>query len=674
VSEQVTRQEEPPPEKTVRLKTRQDHLQRVVNRRSPFEAACELIWNALDADATRVSVLLHEDAIGGISVDVADDGHGFDEKVASRAFENLGASWKKGQRSPGGRALHGQAGEGRLSAFAIGAQVTWTSRALRRGKVEEVRVFGTCDNLASFKLSGPVSSLMFPGTTVAIRQVDATLRSLLADNVHVKVAEKFALYLRQHPTVAIDWNGTRVDPAVLVEHVEEITLPTVALKDGEESSVQLTVIEWNHSVRRELALCDAEGFCLRTTKTSVQAPGFNFTAYLKSERLRELHDENLLDFEDLNTGLQPLLEAAREGLRGYVRRRASSQAAGIVEEWKKEDVYPFDGNPQTPIEEVERQVFDAVASRVNEFLPEFSEAAKTTKKFSLRMLRSAIEQSPSALKRIIEEVLELPAQKREELVELLEKTSLTAIINASKEIVDRLDFLAGLEAVLFDSEHKKHLKERTHLHRLLAANPWIFGEEFHMSVDDQSLTEVLRKHLGKLGRDDPVDEGVKRLDGTTGIVDLMLSKKTAIAGAKEFEHLVVELKRPSQKIDQKVVNQIEGYAYAVARDERFRDSKVRWVFWAISNEMDDFARQKVTGQNDRPDGMLDSKSDPQMTIWVKTWGQVIDECRCRLQFYRERLEYMASQDEGLAHLRKQYPEHVPKSVQEEPSQPNGDTS
>lgn len=326
-----------PSEKTVRLKTRQDHLQRVVKRRSPFDAVCELIWNALDADATRVGVVLHEDSIGGITVDVTDDGHGFDQKVASRAFENLGASWKKGQRSPGGRALHGQAGEGRLSAFAIGAQVTWTSRARREDKVEEVRVSGTAENLTSFKISGPISSSRSPGTKVEIRQVDATLRSLLADGVHTRVAERFALYLRQHPNVTIEWNGAEIDPNILVDHFEEIPLSTVQLKDGNASSVQLTVIEWNHSVRRELALCDAGGFCLRTTKPSVQAPGCNFTAYLKSERLRELHDDNMLDFEDLNTGLQPLLDAAKEALRSYVRRRASSQAAGIVEEWKREE-------------------------------------------------------------------------------------------------------------------------------------------------------------------------------------------------------------------------------------------------------------------------------------------------------------------------------------------------
>jgi hypothetical protein len=41
---------------------------------------------------------------------------------------------------------------------------------------------------------------------------------------------------------------------------------------------------------------------------------------------------------------------------------------------------------------------------------------------------------------------------------------------------------------------------------------------------------------------------------------------------------VIELKRPSKRIDAKVLSQIEGYAFAIAEDERFKDSRVRWIF------------------------------------------------------------------------------------------------
>ena len=40
---------------------------------------------------------------------------------------------------------------------------------------------------------------------------------------------------------------------------------------------------------------------------------------------------------------------------------------------------------------------------------------------------------------------------------------------------------------------------------------------------------------------------------------------------------------PKVSIDSKAASQIESYAFTVADDERFRDTKTRWVFRAVSN-------------------------------------------------------------------------------------------
>ena len=160
-------------------------------------------------------------------------------------------------------------------------------------------------------------------------------------------------------------------------------------------------------------------------------------------------------------------------------------------------------------------------------------------------------------------------------------------------VADRLKFLHGLEALLFNSDTKGHLKERSQLHRILADNTWVFGEEFSLTVDDQSLTEVLRKHRKLVGQDTVIDGPVKRIDGKVGIVDLMLSRSIPQNHADEREHLVVELKRPAVKVGAEEIKQIEQYAYTVVDDERFRHLKTSWSFWIISNDMDAFARVKT---------------------------------------------------------------------------------
>jgi hypothetical protein len=60
----------------------------------PIQALAELIWNALDADATAVNIDFEHDAIGGMSkIVVTDNGHGIPRAEAPQLFKNLGGSW-----------------------------------------------------------------------------------------------------------------------------------------------------------------------------------------------------------------------------------------------------------------------------------------------------------------------------------------------------------------------------------------------------------------------------------------------------------------------------------------------------------------------------------------------------------------------------------------------------
>lgn len=99
-------------------------------RAKPVPALAELIWNALDADATRVAVeLTYEDLAGGLSrILVNDNGSGIRRDEAATLFGNLGGSWKRTTRETpeGHRRVHGQEGRGRYKAFALGKAVTWT--------------------------------------------------------------------------------------------------------------------------------------------------------------------------------------------------------------------------------------------------------------------------------------------------------------------------------------------------------------------------------------------------------------------------------------------------------------------------------------------------------------------------------------------------------------------
>ena len=63
--------------KTFQIQVHDDHLERIAQTRKPILALAELIWNGVDADATRIDVTLIDDDLNGLkAIKVADNGHG----------------------------------------------------------------------------------------------------------------------------------------------------------------------------------------------------------------------------------------------------------------------------------------------------------------------------------------------------------------------------------------------------------------------------------------------------------------------------------------------------------------------------------------------------------------------------------------------------------------------
>ncbi len=647
---------------TFEIEVQDDHLQRIAQVQKPILAVAELIWNAVDADADRVTITLQDDQLGGISaIEVSDNGHGIPYQDAAKLFSRLGGSWKQGGRQSHEkhRILHGKEGRGRFRAFALGRVVDWDVCYQADDELRRYRLSMIKDRLKRVDLGTETAAApgFHRGVTVTISELSHQPRSLRTAAIIEEMAQIFALYLRQYPDVKIVFAGTLIDPAAVEEHVASYDLPNIITADGKTYSASLEIVEWRMRAERRLFFCDAGGFPLDDTSPGVQAPGFDFTAYLKSDYFSKLLTENRLEIATLDGPTDQALAAAKNAMREHFRKRASEKAAGLVAEWQRDKVYPYDDEPEGVVAEAERQVFNVVALNVNHYLPAFQGADDKTKRLQLHLLRNAIESAPADLSRILNEVLELPAETRQELAGLLDRTTLAAIIGASKIVGDRLSYLRGLETLVFDEDFREKVRERTQLHRIIAENAWMFGEQYHLSVDDQSLTEVLKKHIKAQGREIEIDAPVQRLDGRRGIVDLMFSRNISRAGSAEREHLIVELKRPSVPIDSSAADQIESYALAVAEDERFRDVDTKWVFWVVSNEVTEQMRRRST-QKDRAQGIIYQDDKDRITIWVKTWGQLIEECRARLRFFEEKLKFTPDRDSSLAHLKATYPKHL----------------
>lgn len=651
---------------TIPISAKEDFLQRQA-KTTPIKAVAELIWNGLDAGSDHVVVEIVENGITGIDeISVSDKGLGIPHDEVSELFGNLGDSWKKKKGRVNGRALHGKDGQGRFKAFALGEKVEWrTVYETEKNKRFTFTIEGQFSALSAMSSTVPVEAGNIPtGTTVVVTRISQSLGSLLSENAPMELAKIFAAYLSRYPSVSVEYSGEVIDPTALLDHSATLEIDEIQLPDGSKTSATVEVREWAFKTERELHLCDEAGISLHQIEPGIQAPGFDFTAYIKCDHFRELDKENKLTLEDLHPEVNVIVNAAKRSLRGYFRRRLAEKQRAQVERWKEEEIYPYaDSTNLSPLQEVERQVFDILAVNLESYLPDFDESATQSRKFTFRLLSQAIKDNPESVQHIITEVLNLKKDEQDELSELMEKTSLFSIISAASEIANRLNFLRGLHDLIFDKDTKAALLERDQLHKILENEAWLFDENFNISGSEERLEEVLMKHIGFLKDREDGETKVDVGDGKTGRIDLMFNRAISPRDA-EMDYLVVELKRPTKKIDAEVITQIKQYAMAVAGDERFHGVPARWKFVAVSNEMNQFAKQD-SDQPNRPAGLVWESNDKTISVWVREWAEVINTAKAKLNFVNSTLDFEADRASSRAYLEKVHSKFLPDIASEE---------
>ncbi|WP_217236269.1 ATP-binding protein [Streptomyces sp. AC555_RSS877] len=625
------------------VEVRPDFIEKVARRTDPLGAVEELVWNSLDADATEVYVELELDDFGGVqAVVVRDNGHGIPSATVESAFKGMGGSWKR--TAPGtesGRQLHGRHGYGRFRVLALGSNASWTSVSEGPGGMTEVVIrFQDGDSEFEVNERTPRSS-QEPGTIVRVTGEAQRKLRLTAEQAREELTSRLAMYLSKYPTATVWWCGTALDPSEAIQGQPFEEELDIGIDTGGPGPL-LRIVEWKTKPpRRELLICDDIGVHRVTLLAQIQAPDFDFTAYVLWSKFANLTDHDALEgeFEHPDSLLGSTVKAARNRLRSYFREQERERTKKLVQQWIEEGVYPYSGQPSGPVEVAERDTFNEVASLVSRQLKGPKSALRT----QMVLLREALRRQPTAMAKVLDELFALSGPQKERLEDLVDRTPMANLIAANAETIDRIDALSTLRTLLFEFESRYTMREKDQLHRMLEKELWIFGDEYGHAVSEIGLTKALNRHLPRLdGRTVP-QQKIQLQNGTSGRLDLLLS---CVSGAgRTKQHLVVELKRPRTVLSEAEVAQINSYAYAVTTDERYRhDDQTRWEFWLVGNSIHDVVQWQ------HPNGYV--KNDDRVTIRIITWGAIIDACEERLRKQRERLDYASDQTHSIAYAQR----------------------
>ncbi|HDP35050.1 MAG TPA: hypothetical protein ENN29_08080, partial [Candidatus Hydrogenedentes bacterium] len=406
----------------ITVEVREDHLETLAQTK-PLVALAELIWNALDAEATETRVEFVENDLQGVeTIRIMDNGHGLHYDDAFLVFRNLGGSWKRqGLRTrERRRVLHGKYGKGRFRAFSLGSTVSWRSTYKDGNDFYTYRIAGEAAKLGEFAIypRAGAATQNATGMTVEIGQVSDAAGMLRGVKAMEDITNLFALYLRQYPDTRIIYDGIPLDPGNAEKRFARYALEPMVMESGERVTAELDVVEWNIPGKRGLVLCDEDGFMRINALPRLHFRGFSYTAYLKSAHVATLDQEGLLDTGEMYPDLRQMLDAARAKLREHFTQREAEDAQDVVAFWKEIGLYPYGDAPRNAAEANEQRIFDIYATHLDRIFTDFASVPLRTKRLVLRLIQELVHAEPVRVASILDELITFPEEAEEKIMAL----------------------------------------------------------------------------------------------------------------------------------------------------------------------------------------------------------------------------------------------------------------
>lgn len=193
--------------------------------------------------------------------------------------------------------------------------------------------------------------------------------------------------------------------------------------------------------------------------------------------------------------------------------------------------------------------------------------------------------------------------------------------------------------MVYNDSVGKPIKERTQFHRLLLKELWIFGEKYTLGTSDQSLKNLLKEHIAKMGRSELVPEiPPEAVQDLTRIPDICLFEQIC-PGYEKLEHLVIELKRPTLTLTMKEVDQIRDYAITVAKNPLFDKDRTKWHFILLGQDYDENVRNVLENQV-VGDGNFYNAGN--ISISIMKWSRIIQDNKLKYEYLRAKLNHQLS--------------------------------
>lgn len=622
-------------------------------------AICQYIWNGFEAGANEVNITYKINKLGSInSFSISDNGEGIAYEQLGETFGVLLDSKKKNRKELS--AVHGGKGVGRLSFGLFASKAEWqTVYSIGKKKYSHTVSIEADQKDGYDEVKKPTETSKKTGTVVNFLGIG----SLSGEHIESEEFQEYLryefcwfLFLNKANNIKLKINGKELEYESVIADSESKKLK---IEKGKESaSFKYTYIRWNAKVSEDsyyhyLSSSLVESYRMHTSfnKSGGGAYGFIHSVYIESPFFDDFSYSDNKDpsqpsilgkkdqhhplFRELNKKLNEILTQKRKEFY-----RASADQ--IVSDFEEKEVFPvFENNKY---EQERKKDLEEVVKEIYVVEPQiFVNLKPQQEKAILGMLNLLLDTDEREnLLIILDSIVgDLKKEEREQIANILKKTTFSNIVRTLKLIESRYECVEILKTLVYDL--KKFTNERDHIQKVIESNYWLFGEQFRLVSADQSFETMLNNYLALFdeGKTPKKDERVSDKDSVRR-PDIFLCRKNVVPTQDmndEIEqNILVELKRPSVNIGMTQYRQIEDYMNFILKHEQFNTQLQNWKFFIVGNELSEEVRAKYDSFKDRGKRFLVNQTG-QLEIYAMTWADLFKYFEIQHRYLFEKLSY-----------------------------------
>jgi len=617
-------------------------IRKLLGKYTSEQAVAEYIWNGFDAGASTVELNFNGGPLGKLDfLQVQDNGYGIDFSQLEKKFFPFYESEKAIEISAPVHTslMHGKNGVGRLTFFTFAHLAEWETTYKGGKSLESCKIFIDQATLKSYqpeKLPTAVSEKT--GTKVTFKNIQLSLTDMVVSILPFLVSEFcWFLELNQARNYQIIINGAPLDYTTNVADRDD-AIEIIYEKNNTIFSGKF--IQWKHPLHKELSkyyFLNSDGIEVYKDFTTLNKKGDEFfhSVYIQSSFFDnfnagiEVPDNQSLLFGKARSS--PEYKFLIRNINEYVRAKRKPYlrtfAARLVEKYEQDGILPHYATEWE--EKYKKPQLEETLIGLYEAEPKlFTNLNVDQKKTFVRFLDLLLDSNErKSLFPILNEIIDLEPEEREDLAKLFQTTKLNRIVDTIKLIEDRYKAFYQLRDLVFEPSLKAN--EVDHLQKMIEGHYWLFGEQYHLvTAAEPKFEEALRRYIYLLTENDTTTEIEHQ--HKLKEMDIFACRQTVLTD--RIENIVVELKHPAVSLGLEQYTQVDKYLQVILSRPEFNAVNMHWEFYLVGNKFSTsgfIERQISTNKNHGQAGLVLSLDDGRVKVFVKKWSEVFADFEIR---------------------------------------------